>query len=153
MPAVHATQPVEPDGADELELADRLRREHTREQLLDLASAHAHGDNAADARMRRAVWRALAKRFETTDQYSDAVGMARRAVRFSWTDERALRRALLMLERLGDRAGAVHLYEEFARRLKAELETMIESCRQGRIDKCRVIEVLADHGRCRHPHH
>ena len=37
--------------------------------------------------------------------------------------------------------------------LKAELETMIESCRQGRIDKCRVIEVLADHGRCRHPHH
>jgi len=37
--------------------------------------------------------------------------------------------------------------------LKAELETMIKSCRQGRIDKCRVIEVLADHGRCRHPHH
>lgn len=37
--------------------------------------------------------------------------------------------------------------------LKAELETMIESCRQGRIDKCRVIEVLADHGQCRHPHH
>lgn len=63
VPAVHGRQPVQPDGADELELADRLRREHTREQLLDLASAHAHGDNAADARMRRAVWRALAKRF------------------------------------------------------------------------------------------
>ena len=63
VPAVHARQPVEPDGADELELADRLRRDHTREQLLDLAAAHAHGDNAADARMRRAVWRALAKRF------------------------------------------------------------------------------------------
>ena len=77
-----------------------------------------------DARERAAAaaW-ALAKLFETTDQYSDAVGMARRAVRFSWSDERALRRALLMLERLGDRAGAVHLYEEFARRLKAELET------------------------------
>ncbi len=63
VPAVHARQAVEPDGPDELELADRLRREHTREQLLDLASAHAHGDNAADARMRRAVWRALARRF------------------------------------------------------------------------------------------
>jgi len=63
VPAVHARQAVEPDGPDELELADRLRREQTREQLLDLASAHAHGDNAADARMRRAVWRALAKRF------------------------------------------------------------------------------------------
>jgi serine/threonine-protein kinase len=77
---------------------------------------------AARERAAAAAW-ALAKRFETTDQYSDAVGMARRAVRFSWTDERALRRALLMLERLGDRAGAVHLYEEFARRLKLELET------------------------------
>ena len=63
VPAVHARQAVEPDGSDELELADRLRREHTREQLLGLASAHAHGDTAADARMRRAVWRALAKRF------------------------------------------------------------------------------------------
>ena len=77
---------------------------------------------AARERAAAAAW-ALAKRFETIDQYSDAVGMARRAVRFSWTDERALRRALLMLERLGDRAGAVHLYEEFARRLKEELET------------------------------
>ena len=63
VPAVHARQAVEPDGPDELELADQLRREHTREELLALASAHAHGDNAADARMRRAVWRALAKRF------------------------------------------------------------------------------------------
>ena len=63
VPAVHARQPVEPDGAEELELADRLRREHTRDELLALASAHAYGDNAADARMRRAVWRALAKRF------------------------------------------------------------------------------------------
>jgi acetyltransferase-like isoleucine patch superfamily enzyme len=63
VPAVHARQVVEPDGSDELELADQLRRDHTREQLLALASAHAHGDNAADARMRRAVWRALAKRF------------------------------------------------------------------------------------------
>jgi acetyltransferase-like isoleucine patch superfamily enzyme len=63
VPAVHGRQAVAPDGSDELELADQLRREHTREQLLALASAHAHGDNPADARMRRAVWRALAKRF------------------------------------------------------------------------------------------
>ena len=63
VPAVHGRQTVEPDGSDELELAERLRRDHTREQLLDLASRHGHGDNAADARMRRAVWRALAKRF------------------------------------------------------------------------------------------
>lgn len=37
--------------------------------------------------------------------------------------------------------------------LKAELETMIESCRHGKIAACRVIEVLADHGQCMYPHH
>lgn len=37
--------------------------------------------------------------------------------------------------------------------LKAELETMIESCRHGKIAACRVIEVLADHGQCMHPRH
>lgn len=37
--------------------------------------------------------------------------------------------------------------------LKTELETMIEGCRQGHVGQCRVIEVLADHGQCRHDHH
>jgi acetyltransferase-like isoleucine patch superfamily enzyme len=63
VPAIHGWQTVEPDPALELELADRLRREHSREELLDLASKHAHGDNDHDARMRRATWRALARRF------------------------------------------------------------------------------------------
>lgn len=36
--------------------------------------------------------------------------------------------------------------------LKAELEMMVESCGHGRVDQCRVIEVLADHGHCRHEH-
>jgi serine/threonine-protein kinase len=78
--------------------------------------------SAARERAAAAAW-ALAQRFETNDQYSDAAGMARIAIRYSWSDERALRRALLMLERLGDRAGALRLYEEFARRLRQELET------------------------------
>ena len=34
--------------------------------------------------------------------------------------------------------------------LKAELETMVEGCRHGAVADCRVIEVLADHGECRH---
>lgn len=76
-----------------------------------------------DARERAAAaaW-ALAKRLESDQQLSDAVGMARRSVRIAWSDERALRRALLMLDRLGDRAGALRLYEEFARRLRTELD-------------------------------
>jgi acetyltransferase-like isoleucine patch superfamily enzyme len=63
VPAVHGWRTVDTDPASELELAERLRREHSREELLDLASRHAHGDNDEDARMRRATWRALVRRF------------------------------------------------------------------------------------------
>jgi acetyltransferase-like isoleucine patch superfamily enzyme len=63
VPAVHGRQSVVPDPPEELALADRLRREHSRADLLDLASRHAHGDNDGDARMRRATWRALARSF------------------------------------------------------------------------------------------
>jgi DNA-binding transcriptional MerR regulator len=37
--------------------------------------------------------------------------------------------------------------------LKAELKLMIEGCRHGRVDECRVIEVLADHELCTHQDH
>ena len=37
--------------------------------------------------------------------------------------------------------------------LKAELELMVRSCRRGHAGDCRVIEVLADHGKCAHHHH
>ena len=36
--------------------------------------------------------------------------------------------------------------------LKAELERMIGECAQGRVDQCRVIEILADHGNCNQEH-
>ena len=48
--------------------------------------------------------------------------MARRAVRYSWDDERVLRRTITMLARIGDHAGALRLYEEFAARMKQELD-------------------------------
>jgi galactoside O-acetyltransferase len=63
VPAVHGRQEVVPDPSDEIELADRLRRERSRADLLDLASRHAHGTTDDDVRMRRAVWRALTRRF------------------------------------------------------------------------------------------
>jgi len=63
VPAVHGRQTIALDPPDELALADRLRRERSRGELLDLAAAHALGDNEQDARMRRAVWRALTKSF------------------------------------------------------------------------------------------
>ncbi len=37
--------------------------------------------------------------------------------------------------------------------LKAELELMVASCAHGRVAECRVIEILADHGKCVHAHH
>ena len=37
--------------------------------------------------------------------------------------------------------------------LKAELEMMVDGCSHGHVATCRVIEVLADHGQCVHPHH
>jgi galactoside O-acetyltransferase len=63
VPAVHGRREVTPDSQDELALADGLRKDHSRADLLDLASRYAYGLNENDTRMRRAVWRALTRRF------------------------------------------------------------------------------------------
>ena len=61
--AVHGRQPIARDADEEIALADELRATRTRADLLELASRYAHGDTEADARMRRAVWRALCRHF------------------------------------------------------------------------------------------
>lgn len=61
--AVHGRQAIAPDPPEELALADRLRSERSREQLQRLLAVHALGEDDEDARMRRACWRALARRF------------------------------------------------------------------------------------------
>jgi serine/threonine-protein kinase len=66
-----------------------------------------------------ATW-ALARAFEADSRLTDAAKLARDAARLDWTNERVLRRSLLMLERLGDRAGALRLFDVFARRLQTE---------------------------------
>lgn len=38
------------------------------------------------------------------------------------------------------------------RNLKTELTAMIDGCKRGTVACCRVIETLADHGRCKTPH-
>ena len=63
VPAVHGRQEVTSDPADDLALAKGLREDHSRADLLDLASKYAYGLNENDVRMRRAVWRALTRRF------------------------------------------------------------------------------------------
>lgn len=63
VPATHGLRAIEPDPADDLALADDLRRTRSHGELLKLASHHAMGDSAEAARMRRITWRALARRF------------------------------------------------------------------------------------------
>src|SRR5206468_280548 len=52
-----------------------------------------------------------------------ALEWARRAAQLAPQEEGPLRRLVTLLDRLGDRAGAVAAYEEFAKRLGADLET------------------------------
>ena len=61
--AVHGRQPVPPDAVEELELADALRREHSRDALAAMAAEYAFRQTEESVRMRRALWRALARRF------------------------------------------------------------------------------------------
>jgi acetyltransferase-like isoleucine patch superfamily enzyme len=61
--AVHGVRTIAADDAGELALATELRATRSRAELLELASVHALRDSDDGARMRRAVWRALARRF------------------------------------------------------------------------------------------
>ena len=72
-------------------------------------------------RAREAAWALAAAR----ERDGDAVGAAeaaQQAVALSPAEEPALRRLVLLLERVGDRAAAVRAYETFASRLRGEYE-------------------------------
>lgn len=74
----------------------------------------AYRDSAAAA-----AW-ALAERYEGGRDLTQAARWARKVAALSSSDERALRRVIQLLARAGDRAGAVRVYEEFVRRLRAD---------------------------------
>ncbi len=68
----------------------------------------------------KAAW-SLAEQLESTNP-EPAKEFARTAVSLDPYDETALRRQLGLLDRLGDRVGAVRAYEEFATRYREELD-------------------------------
>jgi DNA-binding SARP family transcriptional activator len=69
-----------------------------------------------------AAWQ-LAERYESqATDLTSAARWARRAAKLAGTDERRIRRVMTLLDRAGDTAGAVGIYEEFARFLSRELE-------------------------------
>lgn len=67
-----------------------------------------------------AAW-ALAEAEEEAGNFTAAARHARHATTLCTLDEEAVRRLMRLLDRLGDRAGALTAYEEFAERLRAEL--------------------------------
>src|SRR3989442_650704 len=67
--------------------------------------------------------RALVEQSEAAGDLAAAAKWARRGTGLARHDEELLRRLITLLDRLGDRAGAVEAYEEFTKRLAADLET------------------------------
>lgn len=137
-------------GADEIGLADRAIQcdacgfeQLVREQRLDDALALYHGDFLAgfyvagasveleqwiDGRRdglraiaTDAAWK-LAASASARGEPREAARWARQATALAPTDERSLQRLLRLLDRQGDRAGALRAFAEFAERLEAELE-------------------------------
>jgi len=77
------------------------------------------------ARLRQAASRsaqALVEQCEAVDDVHAAVEWARRAGRLAPREEGPLRQLVTLLDRIGDRAGAVAAYEQFAARLKVDFE-------------------------------
>jgi DNA-binding SARP family transcriptional activator len=68
-----------------------------------------------------AAWQ-LAERFEKGSDLTAATRWARKAAKLSGSDERRIRRVISLLDRAGDRAGAIHVYEDFARYVRKELD-------------------------------
>jgi len=62
VPAQHGRQIVPPDDPSDLALAASLKRDHSPAELTELYSRSAMGASPVDARTRRAVWKALARR-------------------------------------------------------------------------------------------
>src|SRR5213083_115081 len=66
--------------------------------------------------------RALAERSESVNDLTRAVRWTRRSIELAPSDEGLVRRLIALLDRQGDRAGALEAYGVFARRVAAEYE-------------------------------
>ena len=72
-------------------------------------------------RAARASW-ALAEHLERSGDMAAAAASARRAAELTVDDETALRQLMSLLDRTGDAPGAIRAYEDFAARLRRELD-------------------------------
>ena len=63
VPAVHGRRSLEPDPAFEAELSRHLKESYSPSALIEHCSRFANGDGEIDKLMRRAIWRAVARKF------------------------------------------------------------------------------------------
>src|SRR5207253_2908091 len=78
---------------------------------------------ALRSRAAASAW-ALADGYRVAGDRADAAALARRAAGFAPEDEGELAHLIAFLDDLGDRAGALAAYDEFARRLKQEYSAL-----------------------------
>jgi DNA-binding SARP family transcriptional activator/TolB-like protein len=86
-----------------------------------------------------AAWSA-AERCEAAGELTSAVMWGKRAAALAPQDERIVQRLTALLDRSGDRAGAIRIYEEFARRLREEYEIEPSPETRARIEEIRLRE-------------
>ncbi len=89
---------------------------------------------------------ALVEQAEASGDLATAAIHARRAVRLGPDDESVLRRLVTLLDRLGDRAGALAAYMQFARRLATDYEAEPAAETQALAAAMRVRQMPAEQG-------
>ncbi|MGE5091278.1 MAG: BTAD domain-containing putative transcriptional regulator [Bacillota bacterium] len=83
-----------------------------------------------------AAW-ALADRAAERGDAAEAARYGRRAAAFDPDDEQGVRRLLALLDRVGDPAGALRVYDDFARRLAADYELQPSAETRAAVDAIR----------------
>jgi len=76
VPAVHGRRRVEPDPLFELDLSRHLSGNYSPGALLEHYARFANGDGELDVLMRRAIWRALARKFGHSVRICSGVGFS-----------------------------------------------------------------------------
>ncbi len=84
-----------------------------------------------------AAARSLMTRAEAEGRLNDAASWATRALDLDPDDESALRQALSLLDRTGDRPGALRVYDEFKRRMALEYELEPSAETRALVDRVR----------------
>lgn len=108
------------------------------EQWLDTARRRL-GQAAADAAL------SLAREAEAAGREVEARRNARRAAALGPYDELACRNLIGLLDRLGDRAGAVIAFERFAERLRSELDMEPSPELRSAIERIRARQEVGEH--------